>query len=298
MGYLFLALALLCGVTKGYCGKKTSGYVEGFGDAMFTNTVRMVFCIIIGAAMMLFGKINVLDALDGGIILISAFSGITTSVFVVTWLVSVKKGAYMMLDVFLMLGVLVPILLSFALFGEPVRLNQWIGLIVLFVAVVIMCSYNNSIKEKITPFSFFLLVLSGAANGLTSFSQKLFIKSYSHIPVSVFNFFTYVFSAIVLAVFFFVFRAKENREKRKGVFGIRKILGYVLVMSVCLFLNSYFSTLAAAHLDSATLYPLNQGAALVLSSLMSAVFFKEKLTGKCIIGLCLCFAGLIIINVL
>ena len=27
MGYLFLAAALLCGVTKGYCGKRSSGYV-------------------------------------------------------------------------------------------------------------------------------------------------------------------------------------------------------------------------------------------------------------------------------
>ena len=69
-------------------------------------------------------------------------------------------------------------------------------------------------------------------------------------------------------------------------------------MAVCLFLNSYFKTLAAARLDSAVLYPLNQGLALMLSMIMAAVFFKEKITPRCVIGLCLAFGGLLIINLL
>lgn len=69
-------------------------------------------------------------------------------------------------------------------------------------------------------------------------------------------------------------------------------------MSVALIANSYFKTKAAAYLDSAQLYPLNQGAALILSTLMASVFFKEKLTVKCVIGIFIAFIGLFIINVL
>ena len=69
-------------------------------------------------------------------------------------------------------------------------------------------------------------------------------------------------------------------------------------MSVCLFLNSYFKTMAAGILPSAILYPLSQGASLILSSFMSMLFFKEKLTAKCITGIALSFAGLLIINLL
>ena len=47
MGYLFLAISLLAGITKGYCGKKTSGYVNGYSGAMLANFVRMFFCIVI-----------------------------------------------------------------------------------------------------------------------------------------------------------------------------------------------------------------------------------------------------------
>lgn len=297
IGYLYLAIALFCGAAKGYCGKKTSGHVDGLKDAMLTNTVRMVVCIVIGMIMIVVGG-NIAFAVPNlKLLLISALSGVTTSVFVVTWLLSVKKGAYMMLDVFLTLGVLVPILLGLFLFDESVRLNQWIGLAILVVAVVIMCSYNNSIKEKITPFSLFLLVICGVSNGLTSFSQKLFVKRCADIPIAVFNLYTYIFSAIVLTVFYFVFKMRDKNAKNES-FGVKSILGYVIVMAVCLFLNSYFATLAAGYLDSAKLYPLNQGAALALSSFMSAIFFKEKLTVKCIVGLVLTFIGLVVINVL
>jgi len=78
----------------------------------------------------------------------------------------------------------------------------------------------------------------------------------------------------------------------------RKVFGYVVVMAICLFLNSYFRTLAAAHLDAVLLYPLSQSAALILSTLMSHFFFKEKITPKCIIGIVITFIGLLIINVL
>ena len=47
MGYVFLALALIAGATKGYCGKKTSGFVSGFRDSMLANMIRMLLCIAI-----------------------------------------------------------------------------------------------------------------------------------------------------------------------------------------------------------------------------------------------------------
>jgi multidrug transporter EmrE-like cation transporter len=69
-------------------------------------------------------------------------------------------------------------------------------------------------------------------------------------------------------------------------------------MALCLFANSYFKTLAAARLDAVLMYPLNQGAALILSSAMASLLFREKLTAKAIAGIVLAFAGLVIINLL
>ncbi|MBS7299277.1 MAG: EamA family transporter [Eubacteriales bacterium] len=298
MGYLFLAISLIAGVTKGYCGKKTSGYISGYKTAMLANTIRMMLCILIGVLVIIAGgNISQLRP-NSTLIAISVLSGIATSVFVVSWLVVVKKNAYMMVDVFLMLGVLVPIIIGQFVFKEETKLTQWLGIGVLLVATLIMCSYNNSIKEKMGISTIILLIVCGVSNGLADFSQKLFINQLADIPVSVFNFYTYIFSSVVLGGFYVIFSIKEGSYATDDSPKLKHIFGYIAVMSICLFVNSYFKTKAAGFLNSAQLYPLNQGLALTLSSIMSATLFHEHMSLKCIIGLAVSFVGLLIINVL
>lgn len=298
MGYLFLTLALAAGITKAYCGKKTSTYTAGLKDAMFANSIRMLLCIGIGLVLILLQGELAFITPTPRLLLTAAFSGLTTAVFVVTWLLSVKKGAYMMVEVFVMLGVLIPMSLGGILFHESVRLTAWLGMGLLTAATMTMYSYNNTQKKKLTKTAVLLLVLCGIASGFADFSQKLFVRTLPEIPASVFNFYTYVFSALVLVPAFFLLSRKDGTGVlAKGNPLFSKIFGYIFVMSLCLFLNSYFKTLAAVHLDAAQLYPLNQGCALILSTFMSA-FFKEKITLRCAIGLLLAFAGLILINVI
>ena len=75
-----------------------------------------------------------------------------------------------------------------------------------------------------------------------------------------------------------------------------RLVGYILVMAICLFANSFFKTLAAGHLSAVLLYPLNQGVSLILASLMSWVFFREKLSLKAILGILTAFVGLLLVN--
>ncbi len=301
MGYLFLALALAAGITKGFCGKKTSFAIKSSSDSMIINVLRMLACIFIGFALMVIqGDVSALAA-DGSMILICAMSGIASAAFVVSWLLSVKSGAYMMVEVFLLLGVMVPIVLCRIFFGEEIGIWQIVGIVILLVAVFIMCTYNVSLKGKMSIGSILLLLLCGLANGLTSFSQKWFVQLYPKGSVAAFNFYTYVFAAAALLVAYFIFRAADKRgehKPRSPIAVIKPIVLYVIVMAVCLFANSYFITLAAQHLDAVNLYPLNQGGAVILSLLMSALIFKEKINAKCIVGISLSFVALLMINLL
>lgn len=295
MGYLFLFIALFAGVTKGYCGKKTSGYTNSFSDAILANTIRMILCTVIGFVIILASEGFSALKPSTEMFLISALSGISTAIFVVSWLISVKKSAYMMLDIFLMFGVLIPLIASNIFFNEVINPTQWLGIAVLLVAVVIMCSYNNSIKAKITLPSFLLLIICGMANGIADFSQKVFTKCIPDGSVAVFNFYTYLFAAFILIIFFAVTRKTKPSNSNSD---IKKIFGYILIMALCLFANSYFKTLASKHLSAVLLYPLNQGCALILSAIMASVLFKEKITAKAVIGILTAFIGLLIINLL
>lgn len=300
MGYLFISIALLCGVTKGFCGKKTSGTLVNTSDAMMVNTVRMLACIVVGFAILAFGGDLASLAADPRLIAIAALSGIGTAAFTVTWLLSVRQGAYMMVDVFLLIGVVLPLLLCRFIYGESIVLIQWVGIAILMVAGYIMCTYNTSIKGKMSPRALVLLALCAISNGLTDFSQKMFTRELPGGNISTFNIYTYLFAGITLAVCCVCFRRTEKKtaELQPPKQVILPIVGYIAVMAICLFLNSYFKTLAARYLDAAEIYPLSQGGAVILSMAMSALFFKEKINLRCVVGVVLSFVALLLINLL
>ena len=198
MGYLFLSAALIFGAVKGFCGKKMSGYTTNIYSATLINLLRMAVCVLISFCVVIMsGNINNLSV-SGKLLAASALAGISTASFIVTWLLSVKKSAYMMLDVFLMLGTLVPIISGQFLFSEAITLRKIIGFVILVAAVLIMCSYNNSIKAKFTPATVILLILCGLSNGVTDLSQKIATKTIESLSVDIFNFYTYIFAVLTV----------------------------------------------------------------------------------------------------
>ena len=304
MGYLFLFVSICSGAIKGFLGKKVSNKTNGIKSAVLTNFIRMLFCIPVGLLFVL---------IDGGvtsllvnkkILLIAALAGASTSIFIVSWLIAVQKSAFTAVDTFVSMGLLVPILLSLAFYHEHISCSQIIGLVLLFVAVILMTLYNNQIKTKLGLFSLLLLLVVGLSNGITDFSQKIFkYNNTDGTPASVFNFYIYVFSAVILLSVFLCLQEKKpavtalsNSEKTKD-WDRRKVL-YIFIMAIFLFCNTYFKTLAANRLPAVQVYPLAQGVALVLTLLMSAIFFKEKIKPLCIVGLIVLFTGLLLINVI
>lgn len=290
MGYLYLILSVLCGNIKGFCGKKTSGLTNELHDAVVFNFIRMLLCVPIGFLMIMFQNGFSGFAADANTMLITIFAGIMNSVFVVSWLVAVKYGMYMTVDVSLTFGTAVPIILSCIFFKENVSVKQIFGLLLLVAAVYIMCGYNNEQKGKPQLKSYIPLLICGLANGFCDFSQKLFVNSDTTVSVSAYNFYIYIFSAVTLLVCCFFIKHGKSKPNCKGA-GI-----YILIMAICLFGCSYFKTKAAGILPSIQLYPLCQSLSMILSAIMASVFFKEKITPKCVFGITLSFVALLFIN--
>lgn len=295
MGYLFMAISVFAGIAKGYCGKRTSGYVNEYREATLANCVRMILCILIGMVVVVFTEGVASFRVDSVTLWIAVLNAVANSAYVVFWLITVKKGAYMLLDVFQTIGLFIPTVGSALLFDEAIQINHIVGFALLVAAAGIMCSYNNGIKNKITPKSFLLLVMCGISCGTLDFSQKLFVELSPEVSTAVFNFYTYMFSAVILLVCFYAFSAAA---KEKKPINVKPIFGYIIVMALCLFACSYFKMLAAEHLTATELYPIVQGSSLTLSAVMAAIFFRERLNLKAVVGIVLTFVALLIINML
>ena len=66
----------------------------------------------------------------------------------------------------------------------------------------------------------------------------------------------------------------------------KKHLWFALICGVCTFGMNFLNLKLSGLLPSQLFFPVVNGSAIILSSLMSILFFKEKLTKKQIVGLC------------
>lgn len=290
LAWSMVALAVLAGATKGYCGKKTSGVANHVHDAVYISAVRFGLCAILGGIIALVQSgLGAFARVDG--IWLAVVSGLAQAMFTTTWLLAVRTGAYVMLDAFLTAGILIPTLLCRFFFNEAILPLQWLGFGILLCAVLLMCSYNNSIKQKLTLKGIGLLLICTVSSGIVDFTQKALNYQHPQTPVAAFQFYAYVFAMLILAIV--VLLAKPAKQKPVSV----KKFGWPLViMAVCLFINTYCKQLAAAKITAVAMYSVCQGGGLILSVLMSAVFFHEPVKKRSIIGVVLIFTGMLLIT--
>ena len=296
MGYLLLLIALLCVTTKGYCGKRASGLLQGYTGSTAGNLLRTTICTVIGFLLVLVNGSLADLKLSLPAMAVCALSGISTAASLLLWMVCVRKSAYVLMDVFWASGMLVPLILCSTIYGESVAPLQWLGIGLTLAAVLLMCAHHNSIKQKLTLSGVLLLLATGFSSGITDFSQKMIVNSFPQVSNAAFNFYTYAFAMTALAITFLVLRIRLPQEGGDLAGSFKKALPLLLIMAAALFGNSFFKTASAKYLTAAVLFPLSHGVALIFSSTMAAIFFKEKPTGKSILALVLIFIAMLLIN--
>lgn len=290
-GYILLILACLCGSAKGFAGKKSSGALSTVPHMLYFGSVRTLLCALLGAVIWLsagdFGSIG------KKAVIISVISGISMSVFLLTWIAAVRYGAYVRLDVCCQTGMVIPCVLAAGLLGESVSTAQYIALGFLVIAIVLLSDRGKSDVQKMTFKEVILLLLVWLSSGVNSLTVKLYAKA-AEGSTTFYNLVTFAVAALAFAAFYLVLRKKDNKvtlPKSHYIF-------YLPVMAVCLYLNIFLQTAAAKTIDSMIMFPLQTVLGLFISALMAAVCFKEKTTVKNVIGMVIAAAAIVAMNLL
>ena len=314
MVYGIVALILLCQTAKGCFGKKTSSYVKDLGDSFVFNLLRMAFCVLIGAALVVFeGAIGSIRP-DGGMLLICLLSGAANAAFLVGWILAVQKNTMVAVDVCLTLGSIIPALLCALLFGEAISVPKMLGFALILGATAIL-SGGHTKRTGGGAVGVLLLIFASVGEGLSGFAQQLFKQYYTEAgtrthgvlyPKTVFHFYTYVFAALILLAVLVFYRLSARKtvptgEKRKGIFSMPpKVALYIFIMAVCLFAANYLQTVATNDFDmsSQILYPILKGGCLITVNFTAMIFFGEKITRRSVLGSCIALCGIVCMNLL
>ena len=294
MGYLYMLAAVASNAVKGFCGKKQSLLISGPRDAMTVNFLRMVCCAFVGAGILAVSNESFVPPSGSAALPILIISGLSNASQVVCWMLAARLSAVTLMDVFATLGLIVPMVTCSFLFNETIRPVQWIGYVLLCIAAAIMCSYSVSLKKKKMGFADFALLLGfGFSLGVTDLTQKLYVNYCPEPSTGMFNFYTFLFAAVFTGLAAWITPKAADTPPCP----LKKACPYIIAMALSLFLVTWCKTAAAGILPAAQAYPLYQGGVLISMALVGAVFFGEKITRRCILGMSMTFLAMLMMNV-
>ena len=314
MVYGVIGLALFCLAVKGYSGKRISCVVRNTGDALLFTFLRMIFCMLIGLVLIFAeGSVGFLR-MDGTMFWICLLSGAANAALLVGWMLAVRKNSMVSVDVSTTLGSLLPAVLCAGLFSEALSIPKMFGFAIIIVATLILAGKNQDKKSR-SAVGALLLLFAAISDGMCGFSQQLYKQYYTEAgsmtrdvlyPKTVYHFYTYVFSALILLLVlgaYWMFGGEKKRQscERESVFGAvsPRVVLHIFGMAVCLFAANYFQTVATGDygMSSQMLYPIIKGGCLITSGLTAMLFFGEKLTVRRTCGLLTALAGIVCMSI-
>lgn len=289
---LYLLCSVFTNALKGYSTKKISGDVVSFSDNVIINIYRNVLCVVIGFFyLLIFGGNLGISALQ---LLTTAVAGVSMAVFLMSWLYSVKSGAYMMVSAFTSGSFIVPFVYALIFMDEKLSWRKITACLVMCAAMYLLCCYNNKIKTKLSVKSVAVLILISLSYGASQTAQKIYNLQTDSQNTTAFTFYMFVFASAAL-VLLSAFSGRGEKGKFKFLKNKRVVI-YASVAAAALFFTTYFQTVAAKSMDATVLYPLSNGLTLVAGTLMSVFFFGEKMKKESAVGIVLVFAALILYN--
>ena len=316
MLYVTVAGVLFCLTMKGYCGKRLSCFVGSTKDTCLFNSIRMIFCILIGAVMVFVEGSQGFLLIEPGMLAVCALSGFSNAAFLIFWMLAIRKNSMVSVDVGLTLGALIPSVLCTLIFGESFSVLKMIGFAMILLATVVLAGTAKR-DDKKSAAGLVLLVLSAVGDGVTGFSQQLYKHCYTdagsvaktYYPKTVFHFYTYVFAAVALlaVLIWYTFaerrrrRAEENVAQSSAASAVSgRAVAHIFIMAVCLFAANYLQTVVTNDLgiSSQILYPVLKGGCLITVNFTAMIFFGEKITRRSIIGSIIALCGIVTMSIL
>ena len=170
-------------------------------------------------------------------------------------------------------------------FGENFSFKKLIVVFILITFIYLSLGKTETIKANKKWILFCLL--SFVFQGSIGVLQKIHQTSVHKPEVNGF-----LFVAFICSMAYSTIRSKKSFSELKFT---KKHIIFAIICGICTYTMNFLNLKLSGLLPSQLFFPLVNGSAIVLSSVMSVLIFKEKLSKKQLIGLCGGIASLIAI---
>ena len=208
-----------------------------------------------------------------------------------------KSGTVSLSSMFGTAGMIIPLIAGVFLFNQPIHAMQWVGVALFFVAAWLLI---GSSKKIYTNFSFkTLLLLIGTllANGGTMLAQQMFTAYVPDGDVSVFSFLSFGIISILGLIMFLFVKNKKTYDAEETTGSSKKTLVICgIALAVAVFVINQLATFSTLLVSPVILFTFINGGGTIISTVVAAILYKEKLSRRTVAGVVLGILSLVVIK--
>ena len=295
MGALYIGIILLFRVVQAIFSKRSSNEIKNIPMLVGYTSFKSAVSAVLGLLLILVVG-NGFHA-DWRTVLIASFSGLTLFFGTFCSIYAMKSGTVSLSSMFGTAGMIIPLIAGVFLFNQPIHAMQWVGVALFFVAAWLLI---GSSKKIYTNFSFkTLLLLIGTllANGGTMLAQQMFTAYVPDGDVSVFSFLSFGIISILGLIMFLFVKNKKTYDAEETTGSSKKTLVICgIALAVAVFVINQLATLSTLLVSPVILFTFINGGGTIISTVVAAILYKEKLSRRTVAGVVLGILSLVVIK--
>lgn len=293
MIYVYLFSILIARVVQAVFSKRSSNEVKSIALTVRYTAYQYAISTALGLILLLTdvsgGKIN------AATVIIALLSGVSLFFSTFFSIYGMKSGTVSLVSMFGTAGLLVPIIAGVFLFDQPISLMQGVGTAIFFVSAWLLIKNSKNTYNGFSFKTFLLLLGSMLANGTTMLAQQMYTHYVPDGSISLFSFLSF---GTVAAAGYPTALVMGKTEKYKGAnIKLGKTL-YIcgIALAAAVFVINQFATTLTALLPPVFLFTFINGGGTIISTLVAAVIYKEKLSVYSILGVITGIGSMVLIK--
>lgn len=275
-----------CNICFGFSGRLTRG--NRTAPLMFGS----VYMLMNATAYLVIMRVSGSRGIAPQTFFTGAAAGISSIISVDLFVKAMQYERVTLTSLISSCGVLVPVALGVLFLSERLSLVSIIGLILMLGAMFVIQYNKDAMAGEKSLKWLFLAVGAMATNGVVLFMMKLHQFLLPKQQVYEYLFVTFGAGGITGILLWLI---KGGFSHYKGT-DWKRLLPLAVVLGAVLALNNQCTMAISPLIPSYVLFPVMLGSMLILTAVISAVLFKERLGVKHVIGLLLGMVGITLLS--
>ena len=318
MVWLFIFIILCMRVVQSACSKKNVnllpknalGYLKYVVFYMFLATCMASVLLVINLCSSGADDLYFVQTLAYALV-----AGVTLSVGCLCSLYNLTQGTMALNSLFGTAGLLIPTVASIFLYGETLKIWHWCAIAVFMVGAFLLIGGSKKVYGKFSLKNLVFLVLLLACEGSTMLMQKMFGMNVPNGNVSLFSVLAFGSGVCVLLVAFgtlsvvYAVKGSDTSDiacersftalplKKEDAKLNKKAFVYAVLLAGAVFVINQLATTSTPLISAVILFAFINGGATIISTVVGALMFKEKITVKTAVGLVLGIGSLILLQI-